>query len=110
MNAGKVWEQRAADYLIRQGLTPVAYNWHCRYGELDLIMRDGSCLVFVEVKYRSSGGLGSALEAVTAAKLRKMRKTASHYIYETKPVATGFRFDVVAMQSGKIHWVKGVFQ
>ena len=61
-------EALAADYLMRQGLTIVGRNFRTRFGEIDLIARDGRTLVFVEVRMRSSRDYGGGLESITAAK------------------------------------------
>lgn len=53
-NKGEHFELIAEQYLVKQGLTPVTRNFHCKYGEIDLIMREAQVLVFVEVKYRDS--------------------------------------------------------
>ncbi len=108
MKSGQYWEEKACQYLMQQGLRLLARNWRCRQGEVDLIMRHSDVLVFVEVKYRSQAIYGSALEAVTAKKLYRMRQTARHFLRETKFVAEEYRFDVVAIEGGRIHWLKGV--
>ena len=108
MKSGQFWEETACQYLTQQGLRLVTRNWRCRGGEVDLIMRDTDALVFVEVKYRSQTQFGSAVEAVTARKLHRMRQTARHFLSETKSMAKEYRFDVVAIEGGRIHWLKGV--
>ncbi len=108
MKSGKFWETKARQYLTQQGLQLVAENWRCRFGEIDLVMRHHGVLIFVEVKYRSQQTFGSGLEAVTAAKLYRMRQTAIHYLQTTNSMSEEYRFDVVAMENGRIHWLKGV--
>ena len=61
---GRYGEQCAADHLAAAGLEILARNWRCRAGELDIVARDGSQLVFVEVKTRSSLAFGTPAEAV----------------------------------------------
>lgn len=71
---GNHYEQMAADYLRRQGLSLVTQNVNYRLGELDLVMRDGSTLVFVEVRYRASTSYGHAAETVTPSKRARLIK------------------------------------
>ena len=87
----------AADYLMRHGLAIVARNFRTRFGEIDLIARDGSTLVFVEVRMRSSDGFGGGLESITAAKRARIIKAANGYLatLEREPTC---RFDAVVMQ------------
>ncbi|SHH98807.1 YraN family protein [Ferrimonas marina] len=102
-------EQRACDFLQAQGLTPLARNVHCRFGEVDLVMQASNQLVFVEVKYRRSGGFGGASAAVTPAKQQKLRLAAQWYLqqhgWEDRPC----RFDVVAMTGEHIDWIENAF-
>lgn len=72
-------------------------NYRCRSGEIDLVCRDGSDLVFVEVKCRRSSSCGSPLEAVTPRKQKRITQTALHYIKERRCERCPVRFDVVAI-------------
>lgn len=65
-------EAIAAKHLESLGYKLIAQNWHCRYGELDLIMRDGDTYVAVEVKTRSGTGYGSPFEAITERKATRL--------------------------------------
>lgn len=107
---GQHYEQMAADYLCRQGLTLIEKNFTCRQGELDLIMKDRSTLVFVEVKYRNNQYHGHAAESVTPFKMQKLIKAANLWMMKQgKPIdSTLFRFDVVAIhqQGHHIDWIK----
>ncbi len=58
MSEGAQAEQRAAQYLQRQGLKPVAQNYRSRFGEIDLVMQDGATLVFIEVRLRRNASFG----------------------------------------------------
>ena len=69
-------ERIAERHLVRRGLTLLDRNWRCPQGEIDLVLRDGDELVFVEVKTRSSVAFGHPLEAITAAKLARLRRLA----------------------------------
>jgi len=65
-------EARAATFLEEQGLAIVARNYRTRFGEIDLVARDGTTLVFVEVRSRTPGGFGDAASSITAAKQRRI--------------------------------------
>ncbi|MEI8055491.1 MAG: YraN family protein [bacterium] len=69
---GKNAENLACDYLQRQGLKLVAANYLCKCGEIDLIMHDGTTLVFIEVRYRKASNYGDGIATVTKAKQRKI--------------------------------------
>ncbi|NOT85544.1 MAG: YraN family protein [Methylococcaceae bacterium] len=111
LQQGEQSEQRACDYLMAQGLVQVARNYRCRYGELDLIMRDQQqSLVVVEVRYRQSDTYGSALESITARKQSRII-AATHCYLASHPQSTPIRFDVVAISGdNQLNWVKNAFQ
>ena len=99
---GKNAEKIAFKYLAQQGLKLVEKNYSCRYGEIDLIMRDKQSLVFIEVRYRQSTDFGLPEETVTVSKQSKIIKSAQSFLLEKKyfelyPV----RFDIVAI-TGKV--------
>ncbi|MDQ2796203.1 MAG: YraN family protein, partial [Actinomycetota bacterium] len=71
---GRFGEQVAAEHLTSAGLTILERNWRCRDGELDLIARDGSALVFVEVKTRSSLTFGTPAEGISRVKIARIRR------------------------------------
>ena len=108
---GLVGEQRALDYLQQQGLKLVTANYHSRFGEIDLILRDGNVLVFTEVRLRSSADFGGAGASITSAKQAKLVKTAQHYLMQfSRPPAC--RFDAVllgAINSDEIEWIRDAF-
>ena len=108
---GDLYEQKAADYLARQGFQVIERNFYSRYGEIDLIAKDGKYLVFVEVKYRRDDACGTPLEAVTFQKQRRICKAALYYCAKNGyGDGTPCRFDVIAMEgeSGVRH-VKNAF-
>ncbi len=89
-------EQAAKRCLRRKGYQILETNYQCRFGELDLIARDRDCLVFCEVKTRSSGMIAAPQESVTYSKQQKMIKTAQYYLQQHG--LEGFaRFDVLAV-------------
>ena len=113
---GQSAEQRACRFLCKQGLSLVTRNYRSRFGEIDLIMRDGDCLVFVEVRCRSANRLDSAALTVDTRKQRKLAKTASLFI-ATAPIYDGqtTRFDVVGIDldtrgRASVDWVVDAFR
>ena len=91
---GRWGEEVAAEFLKKRGYRLLAVGWQCRFGEIDLIMRDGSYLVFVEVKLRKSDSFAKAREFVTVSKQNRLRLTAQDYLIG-HPVELQPRFDVV---------------
>ncbi|MCB1770374.1 MAG: YraN family protein, partial [Candidatus Competibacteraceae bacterium] len=77
---GAVAEDLALGYLQEQGLALVTRNFRCRTGELDLIMRDGEYLVFVEVRSRRYARYGTPAESVTRTKQQKLLRAAAFYL------------------------------
>jgi putative endonuclease len=111
---GDRFEQRACAYLEHAGLTPLAHNYVTRFGELDLVMRDGEALVFVEVRYRQHTGYGGAAASVTPRKRERLIRAANgflaaHPYYAEAPC----RFDVVTFEGGDAqaycHWQQAAF-
>ena len=78
---GKQSEQLARQYLERRGYRLVEANFHCRWGEIDLILKKGQELVFAEVRSRSNLHYGTPAESVDEKKRAKLRKTAQYYLY-----------------------------
>jgi len=108
--AGPRAEALAADFLLQQGLTIVGRNFRTRFGEIDLIAKDGRTLVFVEVRLRSSQRFGGAVESITSAKRARMVAAAREYLART-PGEPACRFDAVLMQrldAASIDWRRNV--
>lgn len=112
---GQDAEQQACHYLLAQGLELVEQNYHCRLGEIDLIMRDVDSLVFVEVRYRQNDACGSGAASVNYYKQKKIIKAASYYLTRQGLYDKIYsRFDVVSMSAVKgqaphIEWIKDAF-
>jgi putative endonuclease len=102
-------EDQAAAWYVAQGYTVVCRNWRCREGELDLVVRRGRDLVFVEVKTRTTDRFGIPAEAVTAAKQRRLRGLAARYLSDTGTRAGTLRFDVVAILAGDLQVIEAAF-
>jgi len=106
---GEHAEERAAAHLRRQGLQILERNYRCRGGEIDLICNDSGQLVFVEVRFRSRGDFGGALESIDCRKQRRLIAAARHYLAgegRERPC----RFDVVAITAGELQWLRDAFQ
>lgn len=94
---GRRGEEAAARYLVNRGYDILERNWSCLAGEADIIAKDGSVLVFVEVKTRSSVEKGFPAEAVGAAKRDKYERIALAYLTTCDYVDMPVRFDVVSI-------------
>ena len=105
--SGDEGEERALLHLQQAGLKLVQRSFLCKGGELDLIMQDQASLVFVEVRTRASAQFGGALASITPTKQKRMVHAAQVYLQKIKPTPA-CRFDVVAIQEGKISWLKNV--
>jgi putative endonuclease len=106
---GNAGEDEALAHLQRHGLVLVERNFRCKGGEIDLIMRDGAGLVFVEVRQRAASGFGGAVASVTPAKQRRLIHAAQFYLLRIKPLPP-CRFDLVAIDAGKLSWLKNVLE
>lgn len=102
---GRSGEDRALAYLQQQGLTLVERNFLCKVGELDLIMRDGAHLVFVEVRERNNPLYGGAAASITPAKQRRIVRAAQFYLLRCKPLPP-CRIDIIAIDGGHISWLR----
>ena len=90
-------------------MTLIARNVLARGGELDLVMREGHTLVFVEVRFRADGGHGDGLDSVSATKQRRLVAAARQYLADHPKYARWTtRFDVIALGAGGMRWVKNV--
>jgi len=113
--AGNDFEQRACLELERAGLKLLARNYTTRHGELDLVMRDGGTVVFIEVRYRKSASHGDAATSVTAGKQAKLILAAQHWLAAHPQYARGAcRSDVVSydgpMDAVRREWLRGAFE
>jgi putative endonuclease len=109
-------ERLAEDFLVRRGLTLVARNYRCRYGEIDLIMREKQTLVFIEVRLRKTrtgtADFGGALASITGAKQAKIIATAQHYLAGLKDLPA-CRFDAVllnGLNANNVEWLPNAFE
>lgn len=108
-------EALARDFLLRHGLTPVAANANYRGGELDLVMRDGDTLVFVEVRYRRGGSFGGGAASIDANKRRKLVHAAGLFLAAHREHAKApCRFDVIDAsgdpETPAFDWLRDAFR
>ena len=104
---GRQGEDDALAYLLLQGLVLLERNYLCKGGELDLIMRDGAAIVFVEVRQRSGAAYGGALASITPAKQRRM-VVAAHTWLQGQKALPPCRFDALAIDGGHISWLQNI--
>jgi putative endonuclease len=94
---GEYGERVAARHLTEQGMQVLAQGWRCRHGEIDIVALDGDCLVVCEVKARRSMVAGHPLEAVTPAKVARLRRLAAAWLAAQTTSFRSVRIDVVAV-------------
>jgi len=116
-NRGRAAEQLAARWLQQQGLVLVECNYHGPQGEIDLVMREAQCWVFVEVRYRASSRFGGAAGSLSRAKLDRVAATALHYLQRQHGQPLAARIDALLIEgtaleqdNNQIQWLKGVTQ
>lgn len=110
MKPGALAEQVAAQFLQKNGLRLIQRNFRCRFGEIDLILRDGETLIFAEVRQRSRGDFGGAAASIDAHKQRRLILTAQHYL-ASLPRIPPCRFDAVLLDAtDNVEWVKNAFE
>jgi len=101
---GATGEKLARDFLKKKGYKIRDGNYRCREGEIDIVAQKKDCLVFVEVRTKSSAGFGSPEESVTSAKKEKLIASALSYLSQHQNLPESWRIDFVAVeldQNGK---------
>lgn len=94
---GKYGEDIAAQFLQQQGYVVLARNWRCDLGEIDIVARDARTLIICEVKTRSTMAYGHPLEAVSARKVRRLRRLALRWLDAHQVHAPAIRIDAVGI-------------
>ena len=103
-------ESLALEFLLSRGCTLVTRNFRSRFGEIDLIVRDGRTLVFVEVRKRGRSRFGTAADSIGATKQQKLIATAHFFLtrYRQPPPC---RFDAVLVDGeSRVDWMKDAFR
>lgn len=110
VETGRKYEDIAYQYLQKAGMKLLQKNFRCRQGEIDIIGLHKGCLVFVEVKYRSSIRSGLPEEAVGDSKQKKICR-ASDYFRMKYPRFSGMqvRYDVLALCKDEVRWYQNAF-
>jgi putative endonuclease len=107
---GNEFEQKACEFLQANGLILIQRNYRCPRGEIDLIMQDGSFIVFIEVRSRTCSNFGFAEETVDRQKQKKLLYSAMHFLeYENGSDTVDCRFDVIGFSNNKLEWIKDAF-
>lgn len=108
---GQAAEDLAAAHLQAAGLRLLARNHLCRFGEIDLICREGEVVVFVEVRQRRSERFGGAAASITTRKRLRILRAARHYLMRLghEPAC---RFDVVLVRGVglEVEWIRSAFE
>lgn len=103
-------ETKAVEYLVSQGVEILDRNFRCRQGEIDIVCRHGSYLVFVEVKFRASLRKGTPEEAVGVAKQKVICRVADYYrCIHGIGQSVAVRYDVIAVLGEEIRWYRNAF-
>ena len=111
---GVAAEDAAHGCLVARGLLPVARNVRYKFGELDLVMRDGATIVFVEVRRRRGGRFGDGFVSVDSRKRRRLRLAARAWLASKRGLGdVPCRFDVVSVREERgelvVDWLRDAF-
>jgi len=106
---GEAAEQQALTHLRQQGLQLLERNYRCQGGEIDLIMREGDTVVFVEVRARAGTSYGGAAASVTPAKQRRLILAAQRWL-QMQASTPPCRFDVIALDGPQLQWLRNAIE
>ncbi len=107
---GQSAETVARRHLEKAGLSLIERNFRSRQGEIDLVMRDGDTLVFVEVRYRRQDRFGTGAESVDRRKRMRLVRAAQYYLLKHPADAERpCRFDVVSLAPSRVDWIRDAF-
>lgn len=102
-------ENRACHHLQQNGCTILNRNWHCPFGEIDIIAQHGSQLLFIEVKYRKNKQFGGAAYSITPSKLAKLQRSIEYYLQQNKIKNTPCRLDAILIEGTQTpHWIQNL--
>lgn len=106
---GVAGEDAALAFLESKDCHLVARNWHCPFGEIDLIVKNSTTLLFVEVKYRTSSQFGGAAYSITPTKLSRLQKSIEYYLQQQKLQNPPCRLDAILIQGNQPpEWVQNI--
>ncbi|MGN0370550.1 MAG: YraN family protein [Butyrivibrio sp.] len=107
---GNLYERKAALFLQNKGYKILRTNYYTRFGEIDIIARDGKYLVFCEVKYRTGTDFGYPEEAVNSRKRFHIKSSALRFMQEMQiPADSYVRFDIISILGDRIKHIKNAF-
>lgn len=115
LRKGLRFEDQARRYLGARGLELMEANYRCRFGEIDLVMRDGDTICFIEVRFRKSLDFGGASASITPAKQRRIVKAALFYLSgKRQSMRQALRFDALLIQQHagselEYNWIRNAF-
>jgi putative endonuclease len=104
---GDAGEEIAARHLVAHGLAVLARNFRVKGGEIDIVCREGSTTVFVEVRRRASADFGGAAASITPTKQKRLLLAARHWL--VRHGEGNCRFDCVLIDGDKLEWLKNAF-
>ncbi|WP_457639688.1 YraN family protein [Persephonella sp.] len=107
---GRLFEDKAVEYLRKKGYRILDRNFKTKYGEIDIIAVDGSTLVFIEVRYRKNSSFGTPEETLDYRKIRKIVNTANRYISIKNMENFDIRFDVIAVDKNGLRHIINAFE
>ena len=105
---GGLYEHRAALYIQQLGYEIIARHVTSRYGEIDILARDGDMLVAIEVKARRTKTFGQSIEALTKHKCRRIVRTMQTYLMKTRQEQQPYRVDLIAFDDEKLQHIQSV--
>jgi putative endonuclease len=105
---GDLGEQLAKNYLQKKGYKLIETNYRCHSGEIDIIARQKDCLVFVEVRTKSTLDYGTPEESLSAKKQAHMIKSAYHYLQNHRKLTENWRVDLVAVELDALNKLKRI--
>ena len=106
---GATGEKLASNFLKNKGYRILESNFRCRHGEIDIIAQKRGCLIFIEVRTKSSSAFGNPEESITAAKKEKLISTALTYLKTHANSPVQWRIDFIAIelnQEGKVNRIE----
>ncbi|MDD4924691.1 MAG: YraN family protein [Dehalococcoidales bacterium] len=95
---GRLGETLVAEYLKKNGFNIIETNYRCHFGEIDIIAQEEDCIVFAEVRTKTSSGFGTPEESVTNTKKKHLIKTAYIYLGEKDKMQADWRIDFIAVE------------
>ncbi len=107
-NTGLLGEQLARDFLKKKGYRILETNFRCRFGEIDIVARQKDCLVFVEVRTKSSLDYGTPEESITPSKIKHLERAVYHYLQCHRNLPEAWRLDLVAIELDAGHKLKRI--